>query len=187
VNEAHAACGGDEWRAMMRSIVPSTIGSVDLGDDVLEVGPGYGAATDVVCELVPHLTAVEIDVGLVELLQDRFAEQSHVEIIHGDATSLSFADERFSGAICFTMFHHVPSTELQDRVLAEIRRVLRSGAALVASDNLASDELAAHHEGDTYNPVDPKTLAGRLEAAGFGDVTITTNPYAWRAIAYARR
>ena len=105
MNEARAACGGDEWRAMMRSIVPSTIGHVDLGHDVLEVGPGYGAATDVVCEIVSRLTAVEVDIELVDLLRDRFAGRSHVEIIHGDATSLPFADERFSGAICFTMFH----------------------------------------------------------------------------------
>ena len=37
--------------------------------------------------------------------------------------------------------------------------MLRPGAALVASDSLASDELAAHHEDDTYNPVDPDVAA----------------------------
>ena len=47
MNKAHEACGGEEWRSMMRMIVPSAIGDVILGDDVLEVGPGYGAATDV--------------------------------------------------------------------------------------------------------------------------------------------
>ena len=185
MNEAHEACGGPEWREMMRSIVPSAIGAVDLGDDLLEIGPGYGAATDVVCELVPRVTAVEIDPELVAFLTDRFASKPHVAIVQGDATALDFDGDRFSGAICFTMLHHVPTEEMQDQVFREVRRVLRPGAALVASDNLASDELAAHHDDDIYNPVDPATLPGRLGRAGFRDVTVTTNPFAWRATAYA--
>lgn len=185
MNEAHAACGGDEWRGMMRHIVPSAIGDVDLGEDVLEVGPGYGAATDVVSELVPLLTAVEIDEALATFLTDRFAALDHVRIVRGDATALELDDDRFSGAICFTMLHHVPTTELQDRLFAEVHRVLRPGAALVASDNLANDELEANHQDDTYNPVDPATLAARLEAAGFRDVKVTTNPFAWQAVARA--
>ena len=117
------------------------------------------------------------------MLVDRFAEVPSVQIVHGDATSLSYADARFSGAACFTMLHHVPTNELQDRLFAEVARVLRPGAALVASDSLASDELEAHHEGDTYNPVDPSSLSARLVAAGFGDVEVRTNPYGWAAVA----
>jgi hypothetical protein len=55
----------------------------------------------------------------------------------------------------------------------------------VASDSLASDELEAHHEGDTYNPVNPLTLESRLAAAGFERVEVRTNPYGWAAIARA--
>jgi hypothetical protein len=61
--------------------------------------------------------------------------------------------------------------------------VLRPGAALVASDSLASEELKAHHEDDTYNPVDPSTLPDRLAAAGFGDVRVKTNEFGWAVIA----
>src|SRR4029079_2958827 len=99
MNEAHEACGGEEWRSLMRTIVPSALGDVDLGDDVLEVGPGYGAATDVVCESVKALTSVEIDPKLVAFLEDRFASQSHVHIRQGDATALEFEAGRFTGAI----------------------------------------------------------------------------------------
>ena len=168
---------------MMRSIVPTAIDGVDLGDDVLEVGPGYGAATDVVSALVPQLTAVEIDEQLVTFLTDRFHGQPHVGIVLGDGSALEFDDDRFSGAICFTMLHHLPTADLQDRVFAEAARVLAPGSALVASDNLASDELRAHHEDDTYNPIDPATLPTRLRAAGFLDVQVRTNPYAWTAVA----
>jgi hypothetical protein len=42
VNEARQQCGG-EWREMIREVIlPWALGNADLGDDVLEVGPGYG-------------------------------------------------------------------------------------------------------------------------------------------------
>lgn len=180
MNEAHQLCGSDEWRAMIRDVIlPRAIGDLDLGDDVLEVGPGYGATTDVLADAVPKLTAVEIDEELAAMLVDRYAARDHVEVVRGDATDLPFEDRRFSAAASFTMLHHVPTAELQDRLLAEVARVLRPGAPLVAGDNLASEEMEAGHVDDTYNPVDPATLAARLETAGFTDVDVSTNPYAW--------
>jgi ubiquinone/menaquinone biosynthesis C-methylase UbiE len=184
VNKAHEACGSDEWRQAIREVIlPWALGETDLGDNVLEVGPGYGATTDVLSQSVPRLTAVEIDDELAAMLTKRFAAVPSVQIVHGDATSLSYADDSFTGAACFTMLHHVPTVDLQDRLFAEVARVLRPGAALVASDSVGSDELEAHHEGDTYNPVDPSTLPARLTAAGFGDVEIKTNEHGWAAIA----
>ena len=61
--------------------------------------------------------------------------------------------------------------------------MLRPGAPLVASDSLGSEELKAHHEGDTYNPVDPSTLPSRLATAGFVDVDVRTNELGWAVIA----
>jgi SAM-dependent methyltransferase len=184
MNEAHEACGSDEWRAMIRdTILPWSIGDVNLGDDVLEVGPGFGATTDVLSESVPKLTAVEIDERLAGMLVERFAGKANVEIVRGDATALDLPDGRFSGAASFTMLHHVPTVELQDKLFAEVARVLRPGGVLVAGDSVASPDLEAHHDGDTYNPVDPGTLPARLEAAGFHDVEIKTNPFGWAAVA----
>jgi len=184
MNEAHQMCGSDEWRQAMREVIlPWALGDTDLGDDVLEVGPGYGACTDVLSQTVPKLTSVEIDAELAAMLRDRFADLPTVEIVNADATALGYADESFTGAACFTMLHHVPTGELQDRLFGEIARVLRPGAALVASDSLGSDELAAHHTDDTYNPVDPASLPARLAAAGFIDVDVRTNAHGWAVVA----
>jgi ubiquinone/menaquinone biosynthesis C-methylase UbiE len=184
MNEAHQMCGSDEWRQAMREVIlPWALGDTDLGDDVLEVGPGYGACTDVLSQAVPKLTSVEIDPELAAMLSERFADVSSVEIVNADATTLAYAAENFTGAACFTMLHHVPTVTLQDRLFGEIARVLRPGAALVASDSLASDELAAHHTDDTYNPVDPASLPDRLAAAGFERIDVRTNPYGWAAVA----
>lgn len=184
MNEHHEHCGSDEWRELIREVIlPWAMGDVDLGDDVLEVGPGYGATTDVLGAEVAQLTAVEIDDELAAMLTERFSGSPHVTIVRGDATALDLPDGRFSGAACFTMLHHVPTAELQDRLLAEVRRVLRPGGVLVAGDSVASPELEAHHEGDVYNPVDPHGLADRLQAAGFGEVDVKANDFGWAAVA----
>lgn len=177
-------CGSDEWRQAMREVIlPWALGDVELGDDVLEVGPGYGATTDVLSRTVPRLTSVEIDDELAAMLRTRFADVPSVEIVNADATALAYPDERFTGAACFTMLHHVPTDALQDQLFAEIARVLRPGAALVASDSLGSDELAAHHADDTYHPVDPASLPDRLTGAGFERIDVRTNAIGWAVVA----
>ena len=188
MNKAHEACGSDEWRQAIREVIlPWALGETDLGDNVLEVGPGYGATTDVLSQSVPRLTSVEIDDELAAMLTDRFADVPSVQIVHGDATSLDYADDSFTGAACFTMLHHVPTVELQNKLFAEVARVLQPGAALVASDSVGSDELEAHHEGDTYNPVDPSSLPSRLADAGFEQIDVRTNEFGWAVIARAKK
>ena len=183
MNEGHQVCDSPEWRAVVRDeIIPWADRDVDLGDDVLEIGPGYGATTDVFAGLLPKLTSVEIDLQLASRLRDRYAG-THVEVLQGDATAMSLPDGRFSAAVCFSMLHHVPSPELQDRLFAEAARVLRRGAPIVAVDSLESEGIRAFHEGDTFVPIDPQTLPVRLLAAGFGGVEVRVNEYGWTALA----
>jgi SAM-dependent methyltransferase len=173
VNEGHEQfCASDEWRAELRTtILPAILGDTDLGSDLLEVGPGYGATTDYLRELVAHVTAVEIHPELASRLADRYAG-TNVEVTCGDATDLDFDTDTFSAATAFFMLHHVPSAELQDRLFAEVARVLRPGGVFVAADSMASDGLREFHHDDVYQPVDPTGLSGRLQAAGFSDVDV---------------
>lgn len=181
MNEGHIICDSPEWRAAVRDeIIPRARAEVRLGDDVLEVGPGYGATTDVFREEVARLTTVEIDPVLAARLAERLAG-TNVTVVEGDATALDLPDGRFTGAVCFSMLHHVPSPELQDRIFAEVARVLRPGAPFVACDSVHSPELEEFHEGDTYLPLDPATLADRLAAQGFVAVEVEADERGWVA------
>ncbi len=128
--------------------------------------------------------AVELDVDLALALRERLAG-TNVEVVQADATALPQESDRFSGAVSFTMLHHVPTAELQDRLFGELARVLAPGGVLVLSDSLGSDDLRAFHSGDTYNPVDPATLPARLDAAGFDGIDVQTNDYG--CMAHARK
>ncbi len=105
-------------------------------------------------------------------------------MLNADATALPLEPDRFSGAVSFTMLHHVPSAELQDRLFTELARVLAPGGVLVISDSVASDDLAALHDDDTYNPIDPTTLPNRLTAAGFAGVDVRVNDFGFVAHAH---
>jgi SAM-dependent methyltransferase len=181
MNREHLAlCSSAEWaEAVQRWIIPWVLEAVDLGDDVLEVGPGPGLTTDVLRTRVTRLTAVEINPDLADALAARLAG-TNVEVVQADATRTSLPTGRFSGAVCLTMLHHVPSRQAQDAVLAEICRLLRPGGVLAGQDSLDSPELRSLHHDDTYVPVDPPSLAARMEAAGFTAVGVDTNEYAVR-------
>lgn len=175
----------DDWRDVLRDLaIPFAFGGrsvEDLGADVLEVGPGPGLTTDLLGPQLDALTALELDAALAAELAARFADDPSVTVVPGDATAMPFEEGRFTGAYCLTVLHHVPDIAGQDRLFAEVSRVLRPGGLFVANDSRASDDLAALHVDDIYNPVDPDTLERRLGSAGFSEVEIRTNEYAWAA------
>ena len=70
------------------------------------------------------------------------------------------------------MLHHVPSRELQDRLLAEVHRVLKPGGWFYGSDSTTSFRWRLFHLFDTCVPVEPDGFAARLEMAGFGEAQI---------------
>ena len=179
-------CRTGHWRHEIQDeILPWVLRDVDLGDHALEVGPGPGLTTDVLVTRVPKLTAVEIDADLAARLRDRFAG-TNVTVEEADATAMPFPDATFTGAVSFTMLHHVPSLELQDRLLREVRRVLRPGAAFAGSDSRPSVVFRVAHLADTMVLVDPDTFAGRLEGAGFEGVEVEAGKGAFRFRATAR-
>jgi ubiquinone/menaquinone biosynthesis C-methylase UbiE len=120
---------------------------------------------------------------LAAQLAERYAG-TNVEIVEGDATDLAFEPDRFSAATSFFMLHHVPTPELQDRLFAEVARVLRPGGVFVAADSMASDGLREFHHDDVYQPVDPAGLAVRLGAAGFVDAEVNVyQDQGWNVLA----
>jgi 16S rRNA (adenine1518-N6/adenine1519-N6)-dimethyltransferase len=69
-------------------------------DVVLEVGPGIGVLTQVLCERAGRVVAVEIDRGLLPVLDETLSEYSNVEVVLGDILRLDLPqlfEEKFSG------------------------------------------------------------------------------------------
>jgi ubiquinone/menaquinone biosynthesis C-methylase UbiE len=173
VNENHARlCTSPEWTEHIQTeILPVLTRDVDLGSDMLEIGPGPGAATDWLRHKVGRLTVVEIDEPAAALLADRMAG-TEVEVVTGSGADLGYPAESFDSVGCFTMLHHVPTVAAQNKILSEAFRVLRPGGALIGSDSLPSTDLHHFHVGDTYNPIEPASLLSRLQTLGFSEITV---------------
>lgn len=162
-----------EWAAHLhQDVLPVATHGVDLGGELLELGPGPGAATDWLRQRVARLVAVEQEPAAAAKLTARFAGDPVVEVVTGDATALPYPQACFDTVASFTMLHHVPTRALQDKLLAQAYRVLRPSGVFLGSDSLPSDGLHHFHEGDTYNPVEPAAFLIRLQSAGFEQITL---------------
>jgi SAM-dependent methyltransferase len=161
-------CSSPEWAEFLTTeLVPWCLAGLELGPHVLELGGGFGAATAHLVGMAGRLTVVENDPALASALADRFPG---AEVHLADATATQFPDSAFDSALCFTMLHHVTPPAAQDKLFAEVARLLRPAAWFAGTDSTASEKLRDFHTGDIYEPIDPEALPARLQRAGFTDV-----------------
>ena len=172
-------CRSDSWATRMHSeVLPWVCRTVPLDGDVLEIGPGYGVTTRWLTEQGARLTAVEVDPDLAAGVRASFGDR--VDVHTGDGADLPFPDASFDTVVCFTMLHHVPSPEQQDRLFAEAARVLRPGGVFAGLDSRLSLRFRLIHVGDTMVVVDPDALPDRLRTAGFAEAAVDTVPRVFR-------
>jgi SAM-dependent methyltransferase len=120
-------CRSGHWkRKIQDEILPWTLRDLELGDSVLEIGPGPGVTTDYLRNRVKDIECLEVDPALASSLGDRVVG-TNVHVQHGNATAMPYRDGSFSAVVSFTMLHHVPSISLQNQLFVEAHRVLRPG------------------------------------------------------------
>lgn len=163
-------CKSGHWRRTVENqILPWALNGIDLGESVLEVGPGSGVITDWLRYCTKYVECLEIDHALAASLERRFSA-SNVTVRCGDATAMPYEGSRFASVVSFTMLHHVPTPELQDRFFNEAYRVLRPGGIFAGVDSLPSILMSIFHIRDTLTLISPDAIVQRLTSAGFGDV-----------------
>jgi SAM-dependent methyltransferase len=181
VNDSHLQyLSSPEWaHTLATELLPWIEGVGDLGDEVLEIGPGPGLTTDLLRSQVQSLTAVEIDAALAEALAVRLAG-TNVTVLHADAAHTDLPSSHFSTAVCFSALHHMPSQWHQDLVFAEVGRMLRPGGMFLGVDSLDIDLIRAAHADDTFVPIDPEELGARFARAGLIDTRVEPTEHQFR-------
>jgi SAM-dependent methyltransferase len=177
-------CASSFWRwVTRRELLPWVLDGYELGEHVLELGAGPGAATEELRLRAPRVTSLEYDHGFAARLGAR-VRGTNASVIQGDAAALPFPDQTFSSAIAILMLHHLRSSELQDRAFEEICRVLRPGGVFLAFEIQDSWLHRVGHIRSTFVPIAPTSASARLTAARFSQVSVDSRRGGFRIRAF---
>lgn len=126
-----------------RSLYPHIIRLMDEHgfDSALDVGCGTGELIDIILKQEPgkRFTGIDISDEMIRIADEKL--DGAASFIVGDSEDLPFDDCSFDVVICNHSFHHYPAPE---KVLVEIRRVLKGGGLFIMGENYLPDsELKA--------------------------------------------
>lgn len=128
--------------------------NINLSDvqDLLEVGCGVGAQSEIILRRFPKLKLTGIDLSKKQLATARenlskipYAKDRY-DIQEMNAAAMRFAANSFDGAFLCWILEHVPEPV---RVLSEVRRVLRPGSVVYITEVMNSSFF--------LNPYSPNT------------------------------
>ena len=166
----HCLCSSSLWRYLTgRHLLPWILSGACLGDHLLEVGAGHGAATAHLRNNVARVTSLEYDAKSIQQLKTKLTES---EALRGDGARLPFPGKTFSCVIAILVVHHLESRQQQDRLFAEVFRVLRPGGIFLAFEIPDNWMNRISHFRSTFTPVKPGSAFLRLDRAGFDRVSV---------------
>jgi hypothetical protein len=130
MNEFHLRyLASPEWAATLRDeLLPWVLGSSDLGDDCLEVGPGPGVTTDLLRGRAVRLTAVELDPALAvlrpgaTLLGSDSIESPEVRVGHDDDIFVPVDPDQLGGRLVAAGFEQPEVETKGTRVRFAVRK-----------------------------------------------------------------
>jgi len=165
-------CASSFWRNMTRKqVLPWLLSGTELGEHVLELGAGPGAATEELRKHAGRVTSLEYSHAFAAGIALR-AKSTNGTVLQGDASALPFPEKTFSAAVTVLMLHHLKSQEMQERAFAEVFRVLRPGGVFLAIEIPDGWLRRIAHIQSTFVPVAPASVPARLAAVGFSSVSI---------------
>lgn len=129
------------------------VAGVEKEDVVLEVGPGLGEMTLALAREVRKVVAVEIDSRMVEILKDKVAGYSNIEVIQKDIMKIDLYDllghETWPVKVVANLPYQI-STPLLFRFI-ESRRIFRTLTLMLQKE--VAERMVASPGGKEYGPL----------------------------------
>ena len=143
---------------------------------VLEIACGTGYWTSAVASVAEHVTAVDASEQMLRKARAR-VQGGNAEFLLDDAFTLEKVNGKFTGAMAFCWFSHVPRKRQQE-FLKTLHRKLEPGSPILLVDNsymegLGGELLPKDESGDTYK---------FRSLAGAGKVSVLKNYFSEREL-----
>ncbi len=163
-----------------RTVADAVASAVDLDTDtrLLEYGAGTGLAAQALVGRVGPITLADPSEGMRTVMQGKvdagsFPESTRVWDL--DLVTDKAPDERFDLVLTVMALHHIETQDL-DVALERLASLLEPSGHLCVVDLEEDVEGTFHQDHDDFEGFHGfrhADLAGRLEAAGFADVTFS--------------
>ena len=170
-----------------REVLPWLLQDAQLGEHVLEVGAGPGAATEELRKRAARVTSLEYSHDFAAGILRRGGDALNLGVVQADASALPFPEKTFDAVMAVLVLHHLKSREAQDRAFAEIFRVLRADGVFLALDIPDKWLHRIAHFRSTFVPLAPSEVPTRLAAMGFANVQTAFRSGAFRVRAQKPR
>lgn len=131
---------------------------------IIEIGPGIGTLTEALAERYKKVVAIEIDRGLIPVLDDTLSRFKNVVVIEGDAMKIDFAAlcrEHFDGmrvCVCANLPYYITSPIIM-KLLEEGGGLFESLTVMIQKE--VADRFAAEAGTSDYGAI---TLAVNYRA-----------------------
>jgi len=132
---------------------PEVEAFVDDGGDAaraLDLGCGNGRHAELLADAAAHVVGLDASRELLGAASDRLDGVDGIELLQGDAATLSLADDTVDLAVYVATLHHLPTAATRRASLDELARVLRPDArALVSAWSTAHDRFDASPDAES--------------------------------------
>lgn len=147
---------------------------ISKGNSVLDVGCGTGSCAILAADEVGgtgQVVGIDATPSLLARARKKAAGKTNVRFEEALAESIPSADNSFEVVLCTFVMHHLPSDDLRNKVLAEMKRVLVPGGKLLIVDFPSGTHHGRHCHfcGDKETDIEKDPLVQQCIEAGFQD------------------
>ena len=127
------------------------LAGINTGDNVLEIGPGWGTLTQKLIEAGAVVKAVEIDAKMINILETTLAGYENVEIIHSDVLKIDL-QQIFHGQ-SFKVVANLPYYITTPIVMTLLEQKLPIAQIVVMMQKEVAERFTATPGGKEYGAV----------------------------------
>ncbi len=100
------------------------------GDRILDEGCGNGRALEMMKDLKVEYIGIDFSEKLLEIARKKYPD---FKFVKGNIVNLPFPDNYFDIVFSIAVLHHIPSEELREKMISEVKRVLKPRGKFILS------------------------------------------------------